>query len=278
LPPRPTSEQLKKSKFQVNEKINKVPTKSFAQATASAANILKIKEAFPTLPNKKIIEIHNATLDKLAYKTKKIQITTKGPSRKQVIIPIDNQYIALIMNEVSIHVGLINGLLKYIKSNTHSIKSNTHSEFIKLCPSGISIVTTNVPNSSNLSIMEKYFKSLDGLNNSDTITPCLPQSKSYLKVIDIPFIQSNSNKLTHEDIINAIKHTSLFETISFASRPRVIKVSPKSNIAITWLDIWDSQNSSQAKLLINHFFNFGRYIATVRGTNMNPRVLQYHNC
>jgi len=32
---------------------------SYAQATNSGVNILKIKEAFPTLPNKKILEIHN---------------------------------------------------------------------------------------------------------------------------------------------------------------------------------------------------------------------------
>jgi len=31
-----------------------------------AANLLKIKEAFPALPNKKIIEIYNAMLSKLA--------------------------------------------------------------------------------------------------------------------------------------------------------------------------------------------------------------------
>ena len=40
----------------------------------------------------------------------------------------------------------------------------------------------------------------------------------------------------------------------------------------------DSQNGSKAKLLINHSFNFGRYITTIRTTNMNPRVPQCHNC
>jgi len=49
-------------------------------------------------------------------------------------------------------------------------------------------------------------------------------------------------------------------------------------MAIIWFDIWDSQNGSKAKLLINHFFNFGRHIATIRATNMNPGVPQYHNC
>ena len=49
-------------------------------------------------------------------------------------------------------------------------------------------------------------------------------------------------------------------------------------MVIVWLDIWDSQNGSKAKLLINHFFNYGCNIATIRGTNMNPSVLQCCNC
>jgi len=49
-------------------------------------------------------------------------------------------------------------------------------------------------------------------------------------------------------------------------------------MAIIWFDIWDTQSGSKAKLLINHSFNLGRYIATVRATNMNPGVPQCHNC
>jgi len=34
------------------------------------------------------------------------------------------------------------------------------------------------------------------------------------------------------------------------SKPRVIKVSPKSDIAIVWIDIWDVQSGKNAKMLI----------------------------
>ena len=76
IPPRPTKEQLEKSKNRQAGRIAKDtnrtnPTKSFAQVTALAANILKIKEAFPALPDKKIIEIHNAALNKPTIKGRK---------------------------------------------------------------------------------------------------------------------------------------------------------------------------------------------------------------
>ena len=49
-------------------------------------------------------------------------------------------------------------------------------------------------------------------------------------------------------------------------------------MSIIWIDIWDVQSGSRAKGLINHCFNVGRYIATIRGANMNPEVLQCKNC
>jgi len=46
-------------------------------------------------------------------------------------------------------------------------------------------------------------------------------------------------KLTSEDITNCFRHLELFELISLAAKSRIIKVSPKSNIAIIWFNIWD---------------------------------------
>jgi len=75
-----------------------------------------------------------------------------------------------------------------------------------------------------------------------------------------------------------MKHIDLFKNIQLATKPRIIKASPKSDMAIIWFDIWDNQNGSIAKLLINYSFNLGQHIATVRATNMNLGVPQYYNC
>ena len=62
------------------------------------------------------------------------------------------------------------------------------------------------------------------------------------------------------------------------SKPCVIKVSLKSDMAIVWLDIWNIQSGSKAKELINHCFNIGNHIATIRSTNINLGMLQCKNC
>ena len=245
---------------------------SYAQAIGSMLSLLKIKEMFSTLPDTKLIEVHGALFFKPTNKKrKKIQYTTKGLFRKQAIVSLSKRHIDKIIKDVNMHVFYINNTLK-------NIKSLLRVEFIYACARGISINTNNVPTPSDLITIERYLKSIDGINNNEVFPPCLPQSKSYLKIIGISYIQLTGNNTTSEEVTNFLSYQELFEFITLASKPRIIKASPKSDIAIIWIDIWDSQNRSKAKLLINYFFNFSRHIATIKVTNMNPGVSQYHNC
>jgi len=72
-----------------------------------------------------------------------------------------------IIEEANNHVFQINNLLK-------NIKSTLRAEFICPCPSGISINTNNIPNSSDLTIMEHYLKSIEGAKNNEILASCLP--------------------------------------------------------------------------------------------------------
>ena len=75
-----------------------------------------------------------------------------------------------------------------------------------------------------------------------------------------------------------IRGSHIFNNIILASKLCIIKVSPKSDIAIVWMDIWDAQSGKKAKELINRYFNVGSYIATIKGTNINPSIPQCKNC
>jgi len=110
--------------------------------------------------------------------------------------------------------------------------------------------------------------------------PHLPKSKSYLKIIGILFFPhvNSQDKLTSNDIEMILKQNHIFDNISLISKPRVIKVLPKSDMSIVWIDIWDVQSGSNAKMIINRCFNVRSYITTIRGANMNPGVLQCKNC
>jgi len=174
--------------------------------------------------------MHNAAFGQHANKAKKVQFTTKGPSRKQAIILIPNNLTENIISDASIHIFQINTLLK-------NVKSSMCSEFICPCSGRITIITNNIPNPNDLFVIEKYFKSVEGINGNEIPSPRLPQSKSYLKIMGLPYLQANGNKITSENVTDFMKHINLFENISLATKPCIIKASPKSDIAIIWFDI-----------------------------------------
>ena len=156
----------------------------------------------------------------------RINMTTKGPLCKQIIILMPNELGKRFTKDSASHIININHILK-------NIKSNICADYISSDNKGVNIVTNNVTSSSDLQEIEKYVKqSLD--NNSNSIAmPRLPQSKSYLKIVGIPYyIDKSSICITTEDIECILKNTHIFNKIALASRPRIIKVLPKSDMVI----------------------------------------------
>ena len=93
---------LAKSKFTI-------ANKSFAQVTKSSIeNVLKIHEAFPALLSKKIIEMYNTVFEPQTQKHPKISMTTKGPSRKHIMVPITENNRNLILYLADTHVNILN--------------------------------------------------------------------------------------------------------------------------------------------------------------------------
>ena len=249
--------------------------KSYAQATKTSNNtleVLKIKETLPSLNAQKVDQVNNI-VNSQAKPKPRIKMTIKGPFRKQVIIPISGENTNSFMKSSSLHVANMNRLL-------HNAKSDVLTDYICANNIGITIITNKISQQSDIVIINNYVKSLNNINSLQVDKPCLPKSKSYLKIIGILlFLHANSQeRLTLYDIKMILKQNHIFDNISLTSKPRVIKVSPKSDISIVWLDIWDVQSSSNAKMLINKCFNVGNYIMTIRGANMNSGVSQCKNC
>ena len=253
----------------------KKPAISYAQAIKSSANtleVLKIKEAFVALNAKKINQINNIVKGNLKPKPQ-IQMTTKGPSRKQVIVLMSSKNNSIFMKNLALHVTNINRQLQ-------NAKSEVLVDYIRSDPLGITVITNKISQQSNLQIIDQYIKNSSDINALQVEEPYLPQSKSYLKIIGIPFFPySNSqDHLTLSNIETILKQNQIFNNVILAFRPRVIKVSPKLDMSIIWIDIWDVQSSSKTKILINRCFNVGRYIVTIRGANMNLGIPQCKNC
>jgi len=130
-------------------------------------NTLKIKEAFPNLPNKKIDTIQKV-INRINDKPKlRLNMTTKGPSHKQVIVPINSDLSKRFIKDSANYVTNINRALK-------SIKSNVCTDFICADTKGIIISTNSVASNSDLQEIEKYIKNSLQINNNSVATPRLP--------------------------------------------------------------------------------------------------------
>jgi len=243
-----------------------------SKQTNNTIEVIKIKDTFPALNAQKIDQIHRIINGSSKPKLR-IQMTTKGPLRKQVIIPMSNDNINKFMKDNSLHVANTNQSLR----NT---KSEILVDFIHSDISSVTIVTNKVAVQSDLYIIENYVKKVEDINTVNVNIPQLPQSKFYLKIIDIPYFPHNSSNkhLTLSEVKSIIKQNQMFDNVVLMSKLHVIKVSPKSDILIIWIDIWDVQSRSKTKSLINRCFNVERFIATIQEANMNPDISQCKNC
>jgi len=84
--------------------------KSYVQASktsTSTSNVLKIKETFPALNTKKINQVNNIVNGQSKPKPC-IKMTTKGPSKKQIIILMSSNNISSFMKNFSLNIANIN--------------------------------------------------------------------------------------------------------------------------------------------------------------------------
>ena len=142
-----------------NKNGNNSPARSYAQATKTNANtseVLKIKETFPALNAKKIDQV-NSIVNGISKPKPRIQTITKGPSRKQVIIPMSKENINAFMQNSSLHMTNINRQLC-------NAKSEVLVDYIRSETLGVTIITSKVSKQSDLLIIDQYVKNSNDIN------------------------------------------------------------------------------------------------------------------
>ena len=238
-PPPPTATSVVISPLPIPVAPLKVPKpsnikKSYVQASkinilSNVENILRVKEVFLFLSANKVGKILKVKNSSEGKKKLKLNMTTRGLSRKEVIIPMAKLNTELIVKSAHIHVTNLNECLK-------NSKTDIIADFIHMSKNGI-IITTNHPASpSELSRIKDFLKKINNINLDSIESPCLPKSKSFMKIVGLPY-NSKREVLTPDFIKGILKEIHLFKDVMLASKPHVIKASPKSNMAVVWVDI-----------------------------------------
>ena len=84
-------------------------------------------------------------------------MTTKGPLRKHIIIPMSNDNNAKFMKNSFAYIANINKALR-------NVKSEILIDFIHSDPLGIMVVTNKVSYQSDFQIIEHYIKNLEDID------------------------------------------------------------------------------------------------------------------
>jgi len=89
-----------------------------------------------------------------------------------------------------------------INRQLQNAKTDILVDYIRLDSNRIIIVTNKVAQQSNLTIIDQYVKNSSDINTLQVEELRLPKSKSYLKIIGIPFYPhgNSQDRLTLADI------------------------------------------------------------------------------
>jgi len=151
-----------KGKDKVREKPKDAPKgHSYAQVSKNnIVEIIKIKNSFLNLSAEKIEEVHKV-LNK-----PKLNMMTKGPLRRQVIIPMSSNNSQKFMSLSNKYVFNINRALK-------DIKLDIIADFICTDNRGLIIITNKVASTLHLITVEKYIKNINNIDLEDILSPRL---------------------------------------------------------------------------------------------------------
>jgi len=123
----------------------------------------------------------------------KFNIMTKDLSRKQIIISMSMNSTKRVITQSNAHIANVNRLLK-------GVKSKISADYIHSDNQRIVVMTNKIATFSYLNIVEKYMKELNDIDLNNIMSPRLPQSKSYLKILGISYFLEDTNLSVMPDI------------------------------------------------------------------------------
>ena len=188
--------------------------------------LLQLKKAFPNLPQATIISMHQASLGSANAS----QGSSSRPGVSKTL-----KMMTQGPTRCQVLVSLDSAAAELVVANTALAVQSCNKGLVEsVCKAwnGVFMSTNSVASAAELEVIKQWLKKTAGLGESTEVEA-------------------------------ALSNSPLFEGVSLASMPHIMKASPSSDMSVIWIDIWDSQKGSKGKTLINRSFNFERHTATV---------------
>jgi len=226
------------------------PKKSYASAAkappaASKARgteaLVSLAKALPNLPARQIIEIQKRTTgarDKRKRDTP--SFTASGPTRKQLLLQFDVEDTPA--PELNLD-KLVKAAEFFIIAERMSIRVLSAAKAY----GGYALATSTVPSRDEITLLSegirmKYFVETPALRERKFVLD-LPQSWSYLKLIDVPYFQTPlcNIRMETDEIEEAMKASALANDFTLKSGVCIVRTSKASTNSTVYFEVWDSQ-------------------------------------
>jgi len=102
------------------------------------------------------------------------------------------------------------------------------------------------------------------------VTVSLPESKAYLKVLDVPYFRNGQVWLTPERVATAMERSIWAEHFVLAGPPRPVRNSRHADTATVFFTIFDSQQGARARILTNRILQVDGQNCRIRPSTANP--------
>ncbi|KXN86229.1 hypothetical protein AN958_10339 [Leucoagaricus sp. SymC.cos] len=149
------------------------------------------------------------------------------------------------------------------------------AEVIQVAYGGWSIQVSDVPSLEQLNVICKWL----GKHFSPVgFKAYLPTSKSFLKLINIPFICQNGSRTMAQQVEAVMWDSNLCNHFVLVGIVCIVHNSKSLDAVIVYFEVWNSQRGTRAANLMGHSLQFGKWTSRIMEANANPRASLCQHC
>ena len=188
--------------------------------------------------------------------------TTKGPSRRQILASFSSP--TSTSPSPSSLVEVVNRGLVYKGSKLRALSATTNA-------AGSTFDMSGVASEDDLVTVREFLAHVPGISTVGNV--CLPRSKSYMKLVDVPCPNGPSDYPSiRTKVTDALAASPLANHLPLASAPRPVRNSRSADTATVWFEIWDSQTGANASVVVYHRIHIEGAVCSIRRAQAQPGV------
>jgi hypothetical protein len=255
--------------FAVVAKKGKATVKSSSRTEA----LISLAKAMPNAAPASIVKALN-TVDgpSASPKAKGPSFTAPGPSRKQALVEFNTTDGNPPVPDFQRMSTSVNTALERARSATRVLSG-------AIAYGGWALQTSTVPSDQDLDLI-RGLVCAQYPAFAKKLWVGLPQSTSYLKVVDVPFYtdHTHNERTAPSHVAQTFQQSPLHEDYRLTSPVRIVRESHASTRATVYFNVWDSQSGARAKRLINKRINICGNECYIRAAAANPGVPMCQKC